>query len=226
MNAQNSVGNSDNAPDASQVSSEQAPSSGNTTPQEITHDQLRTQLYAYYTTSHVIDSTMALAFLQVLPLTAIPLMSIACEMHLADVINACMINVLVVQPVNAFMLVLAGLAKHVDSMVPVANKDSSKHRRRHGWRDTLRWGYTLVLLGTDLAIVLCTTAIRFIPSVIPLFIYLGGVFLYFCVVLVYVCTIGFWDTMQRRSVGRRSKGRERAGILPVAEVGHELGAVQ
>jgi hypothetical protein len=60
------------APDASQVGSEQAAhDDAHTPPREITQEQLRAQLNAYYAYGHVMNPAAALACGQLVPVTAL-----------------------------------------------------------------------------------------------------------------------------------------------------------
>jgi hypothetical protein len=220
-NAQQSAGN--NTPNASQVSSEQAAyySTNPPTPQEITQEQLRAQLYAYHSDGRAMRSTAVLACLQVLAATAFLFIGLAFpRTPITRIIVSFLPNVFIVQFLNGFMMVLLGLVPHVDGLVPVVNRGSSKERRRRRWGERLGWGWTTVLfLGADV-LHLFGTALGPEPGY--------ALLIYFCVPLFFFCCVAVWYAVQQWAVRQRPKEQGgRADTLPlVADVGHELQAVE
>jgi hypothetical protein len=179
------------------------------------------------------SSTIALAGLQVLSLTIVPFISVLADLHLADIISICASSALVVQPLNAFILVLSGLAatRHADdddgssgsssSMVlavlltGVADRDGGSSRGC-----VSRWARTLVLFVLSFAVVWLTTGIQG-PVGIVLGLYLGVAGLWLCGMVCYVWGVGVCGTARgRRRPKRRGPGNV---LLPlVAEGGYEL----
>ncbi|KAH6856228.1 hypothetical protein B0I37DRAFT_71750 [Chaetomium sp. MPI-CAGE-AT-0009] len=217
-NAHLSVGNMNTCHEF-HVSSAQTAYINTPTPVEITPEQLRAQLYAYYADVHVMGPNMVLACLQVLPMTAVVFLFLNIPPKdlfvgnitpsITTMLLSIVPNVFLVQPVNCFMMVLLGLAKDIDSVVPTVDIDSTKDPRRPWRYKMLRLGLFTVLYGLDLVLFFLFT---FAPGYIVL-CDLG-------LLLLYCCGVGIWYAVQSLATRQWSKGPGRADTFPlVAEVG-------
>ena len=193
------------------------------TPQKLTQSQLRAQLDAFYTDKHAMATTLALACLQVLLVTAMlfPIITTS-SLKVASILATSAINLLLVQPINCFMVMLLGVVGHFDvgaaptGTLVVHNGGSQGRRRRRRCR---RW------CGALLRSVL-VLSLAGIGMVVLLFghgtfkLELGGsalLVLYFGAGLFFVCGMTVWDVLVRPWATARRRRQSRTDTLPLVD---------
>ncbi len=205
---------------ASQVNSGET--THNTTPvqQEITQEQLRVHLSDYYAEGDVMNPIMGLACAQMLPMTTFLFVYMTDGgTNLTSLIVGFIPNVFVVQPANCFMVILFGLVRDVDNVVPVVNKGTSQDVRLGEWLASWIKVMPVVFFLADVTILTLGGAVSSEAGFI-LGLYLGGLF-----VLFYF--MGIWYVLKPWAKRRRLYGPGRTDTLPVvAEGEHELEAVR
>ncbi len=205
---------------ASQVNSGETTHNNSPMQQGITEEQLRVHLSDYYDEGDVMNPIMGLACAQILPMT-IFLFVYMTEGgdNLTSLIVGFIPNVFVVQPVNCFMVVLLGLVRDVDNVVPVVNKGTSQDvrlgERLAVWIKVM----PVVFFVADVAVLVSGGAVSSEAGFI-LALNLGVLFMLFCF-------MGIWYVLKPGAKRRRLYGQGRTNTLPVvAEGEHELEAVR
>ncbi len=193
------------------------------TPQKLTQAQLRAQLHAYYTDNHVMATTLVLACLQVLLVTAMlfPIITVS-SFKVASILATAAINLLLVQPINCFMMMLWGVVWHIEdgpapkARLGVYNGDSQGRRQRRccrRWCGALLQG-ALVLglagIGTVLLLFGHGTFELERGGRALLVLYLGGS-------LFFVCGMAIWDILLRPWATARRGRHRRTDALPLVD---------